>query len=136
MLSLHSCVPESYLHNLILEFWQEEVHNLILLDGKGVQVDLLHALYLALLDETTKLRNGLPFFLLIFVRASASSYLLIRCTPLCCREKSRTSASTTSISTTAVSSVTSRSKTTAATRGSASARSISHIKSTLRFMNS
>ena len=32
----------SYLHNLILQLWQEEVDNLVLLDGQRVQVDLLH----------------------------------------------------------------------------------------------
>lgn len=38
---------EAYLHNLILELGQEEVDNLVLLDGQRVQVDLFHALDLA-----------------------------------------------------------------------------------------
>lgn len=54
---------DPYLHNLILELGEEEVHNLELLDGQRVQVDLLHRGNLAGLDETTELGNGLPFLL-------------------------------------------------------------------------
>ena len=39
-----------YLHNLILQFGQEEVDDLILLDGQRVEVDLLHTLYLSKLN--------------------------------------------------------------------------------------
>ena len=35
------------LHHLVLELGQELVHNLVLLDGQRVQVDLLHAVDLA-----------------------------------------------------------------------------------------
>lgn len=49
------------LHDLILELRQEEVDNLVLLDGQRVQVDLLHAGDLAGLDETAELGDGLPF---------------------------------------------------------------------------
>jgi hypothetical protein len=49
-----------YLHNLILELGQEEVHDLVLLNGQRVEVDLLHAGDLASLDETAELGHGLP----------------------------------------------------------------------------
>jgi hypothetical protein len=54
----------AHLHNLILELGQEEVNNLVLLDGQGVQVDLLHALDLASLHQTAELGDGLPLLLL------------------------------------------------------------------------
>jgi len=54
-----------YLHDLIFQFWEKEVNNLVLLDGQRVKVDFLHALYLSCLDKTTKLGDWLPFFLLI-----------------------------------------------------------------------
>jgi hypothetical protein len=53
----------SYLHDLILELRQEPVDDLIFLDGKGVQIDLFHALNLACLDETAEFGDGLPFLL-------------------------------------------------------------------------
>ena len=70
------------LHDLILELGEEEVDNLVLLDGERVEVavkllvaascdlgescdvHLLHALDLAGLYETTELGDGLPFLLL------------------------------------------------------------------------
>ena len=48
------------LHDLILELGQEEVDNLVLLDGQGEEVDLLHGLDLAILDETAELGDGDP----------------------------------------------------------------------------
>lgn len=66
-------IPSTYLHNLILQFWQEEVDDLVLLDGERVQVDLLHGLDLALLHQTTELGNWLPFLLLILVCAPTRS---------------------------------------------------------------
>jgi len=62
------CLP--YLHDLVLQLGQEEIHNLVLLDGEGMQVDLLHALNLAGLDESTELGDWLP--LLLFLVASSS----------------------------------------------------------------
>lgn len=62
-----------YLHDLILELGEEEVHNLVLLDGERVQVDLLHGLDLASLDETAKLGNWLPLLLLVLVGATAGT---------------------------------------------------------------
>ena len=51
------------LHNFILEFGEEVVDNLVFLDGKGEEVDLLHGLDLAILYETTELGDGSPNFL-------------------------------------------------------------------------
>lgn len=62
----------THLHDLVLELRQEEVHDLVLLDRQGVEVDLLHALDLAGLYETTELGDGLPF-LLVALRAAASA---------------------------------------------------------------
>jgi hypothetical protein len=61
------------LHNLILELWQEEVDNLVLLDWERVKVDLLHGLDLSSLDETAELGNWLPLLLLALSGATASS---------------------------------------------------------------
>ena len=61
------------LHDLILELWKEEVDDLVLLDGEGVKVDLLHGLDLASLDETAKLGNWLPLLLLVLVGTTAST---------------------------------------------------------------
>lgn len=62
-----------YLHDLILELGEEEVHNLVLLDGQRVEVDLLHAGDLAGLDETTELGDGLPFLLLLLAAATTTT---------------------------------------------------------------
>jgi hypothetical protein len=48
------------LHNLILELRKEVVNNLVFLDGKREEVDLLNGLDLSILDETTELGNGNP----------------------------------------------------------------------------
>jgi hypothetical protein len=48
------------LHNLILELGKEVVNNLVFLDGKREEVDLLNSLDLSVLDETTELGNGDP----------------------------------------------------------------------------
>ena len=62
----------SHLHDLILQL-QEVVDNLVLLDGQGVQVDLLHALDLAGLDETAELGDGLPLLLLRLAAATSTA---------------------------------------------------------------
>lgn len=62
-----------YLHDLVLELGQEEVDDLVLLDGQGVQVDLLHALDLASLDQTAQLGDGLPLLLLALAAATATA---------------------------------------------------------------
>jgi hypothetical protein len=62
----------THLHDLILELGQEEVDNLVFLDRKGVKVDLLHALDLAGLHQTTELGHGLPLFL-VALRASTAT---------------------------------------------------------------
>lgn len=66
-------VDLSYLHNLILQLGEEEVHNLELLDGQRVQVDLLHAGDLAGLDETAELGDGLPLLLLLLSTTTATA---------------------------------------------------------------
>lgn len=48
------------LHDLILELGQEEVDNLVLLDGEREEVDLLHGLDLAILYETAELGDWDP----------------------------------------------------------------------------
>ena len=48
------------LHDLILELGEEGVNDLVLLDGKGEEVDLLNGLDLAVLYETTELGDGNP----------------------------------------------------------------------------
>jgi len=57
------------LHNLILQLRQEEIHNLVLLDGQRMQIDLLHGLDLPLLHQPTQLGDRLPLLLLVLVRA-------------------------------------------------------------------
>jgi hypothetical protein len=48
------------LHNLILKLGKEVVNDLVFLDGKREEVDLLNGLDLAILDKTTELSNGDP----------------------------------------------------------------------------
>lgn len=67
------CCGVSDLHDLVLELWQKEVDDLVLLDRQRVQVDLLHALDLAGLDETTELGDRLPLLLVALCAASTSS---------------------------------------------------------------
>lgn len=62
-----------YLHDLVLELGQEEVDDLVLLDGERVQVDLLHALNLASLYQTAELGDGLPLLLLALSAATATA---------------------------------------------------------------
>ena len=102
----------AYLHNLILELGQEEVYNLVLLDGQRVQVDLLHRLDLSILDETAELGDWLPFLLLVLVGTTTRS------------STSTTTASVTSVSST----VAARSESTAASSSSASG-CVSHVES-------
>lgn len=61
------------LHDLVLELGQEEVDDLVLLDGQGVQVDLLHALDLASLYQTAELGHGLPLLLLALAAATSTA---------------------------------------------------------------
>lgn len=63
----------AHLHDLILELGEEVIHDLVLLDGERVEVDLLHALNLAGLDETTELGDGLPLLLVVLVAAATST---------------------------------------------------------------
>lgn len=63
----------SHLHDLILELGQEVVDNLKLLDGQRMQVDLLHAVDLAGLDQTAKLGHGLPLLLLALAASSSTA---------------------------------------------------------------
>ena len=69
----HRILELAYLHNLILQLWQEEVHDLVLLDRQRVQVYFLHGLDLSFLHKTTKLGNWLPFLLLVLVGAATRS---------------------------------------------------------------
>ena len=63
----------SHLHDLVLESGQEEVDDLVLLDGERVEVDLLHGLDLAGLHETTELGHGLPLLLLALCAATGAT---------------------------------------------------------------
>jgi len=63
----------AYLHDLVLKLWQEEINDLEFLDGQGVQVDFLHALDLASLDQPTKFRDRLPLLLLRLIATTARS---------------------------------------------------------------
>jgi len=58
------------LHDLILQFGEEEVNNLILLDGEREQVDLFNGLDLAILNEATELGNGDPLLVLVITTAT------------------------------------------------------------------
>lgn len=53
----------SHLHDLVLQLGEKVVDDLVLLDGKRVQVDLLHACDLSSLDKSTQLGDWLPFLL-------------------------------------------------------------------------
>lgn len=95
----------AYLHDFVLQLWQEPINNLILFDGKRMQVDLLHRLNLASFHESAKLGDWLPF---LFVRLVT------------------TSAGTSSTSTASAASISSTSITKAAS-ASASTSCVSHV---------
>jgi len=61
------------LHNLILQFGKEVVNNLILLDGKREQVDLLNGLDLAILDEATQFGDRDPLLVLVVATAAVAT---------------------------------------------------------------
>jgi len=61
------------LHDLVLEFGEEEVDDLEFLDGEREKVDLLHRLDLAILDETAEFGDRDPLLLLIFAASTAGS---------------------------------------------------------------
>jgi hypothetical protein len=63
----------SHLHDLVLEGGEEEVDDLVLLDGQGVEVDLLHGLDLAGLHKATELGHGLPLLLLALCAATGAT---------------------------------------------------------------
>jgi hypothetical protein len=63
----------SHLHDLVLEGGKEEVDDLVLLDGQGVKVDLLHGLDLAGLHKATELGHGLPLLLLALCAATGAT---------------------------------------------------------------
>ena len=48
------------LHDLVLEFWEEKVDNLVLLDWEREEVDFLHRLDLSILHEAAKFCDGSP----------------------------------------------------------------------------
>jgi hypothetical protein len=60
-------------HDLVLEGREEEVNDLVLLDGEREQEDLLHGLDLAVLDETTELGNGNPLLVLVLASTAAGA---------------------------------------------------------------
>lgn len=88
----------SYLHDLVLELGQEEVDDLVLLDGKRVQVDLLHALDLASLHQTAQLGDGLPLFLLALAAATTTAATTTAATITTSTVAEATAGSTTSVS--------------------------------------
>jgi hypothetical protein len=62
------------LHDLILQLTgKEEINDLVLLDGDGVEVDLLELLDLTLLDESAKLGNGNPALFLLGLSATTTA---------------------------------------------------------------
>lgn len=91
-------VVEAYLHNLILELGQEEVDNLVLLDGQRVQVDLLHALNLAGLYQTAQFGDGLPLLLLALAAATTTATTTTATTITTSTVAEATAGSTTSVS--------------------------------------
>ena len=48
------------LHDLIFEFWEEKVDDLVLLDWEREEVDFLHRFDRPVLHETAKFRDGSP----------------------------------------------------------------------------
>lgn len=61
------------LHDLIFELGEEEIDDLVLLDGKREEVDLLHGLDLAVLHETAELGDGDPLLLLVPATTTAGT---------------------------------------------------------------
>merc|ERR1712066_1227220 len=62
------------LENLVLEGWaQEQVNDLVLLNGQREEVDLLQRLDLAVLHQTSQLGHGNPFLLLLAPATSTTT---------------------------------------------------------------
>ena len=61
------------LHNLILHLGEEQVNDLVLLDGQREKVDVLNGLDLAIPGEAAELGDGDPSLLLISTTATASA---------------------------------------------------------------
>lgn len=51
------------LHALVLELWQKEVDNLVLLDGQREEIDLLDRTDVSVGNETAQLGDGHPLLL-------------------------------------------------------------------------
>jgi hypothetical protein len=93
----------SYLHDLVLELGKEVVDNLVLLDGEGVQVDLLHALDLAALHETAELGDGHPFLVAVLGTTTSATSASTATTSVAATIASGTKPSTGTASVTSVS---------------------------------
>jgi hypothetical protein len=85
----------AYLHDLVLQLRQEEVHDLVLLDGQRVKVDFLHALDFASLDEPTQLGDGLPLFLLALAATAPAPSTSATTAPISTAVSARAESSTT-----------------------------------------
>lgn len=64
---------EAYLHDLILQLGQEEINNLVLFDRQRVEVDLLHALDLSKLNQSSEFGNRLPLLLVVLGAPAGSA---------------------------------------------------------------
>lgn len=60
-----------------LELGKEDVDDLVLLDGKGEEVDLLNRLDLSILYETSEFGNGDPNQIQTFPRQLSSSHAVV-----------------------------------------------------------
>jgi len=104
---------KTHLHDLILEFGEEVVHNLKLLDGQGVQINLLHVANLASLDKPAELGDGLPFFLVVLATSATTASSSTSSTAAVTASSSESTATIT----TSAASAASRSSTTSVSHG-------------------
>jgi len=88
----------SHLHDLILELGEESINNLVLLDGERVEVDLLHAVNLAGLDETAELRHRLPLLLLALTTTASTATTTTATTVSASGSETTATGSTTTVS--------------------------------------
>ncbi|RKP12624.1 hypothetical protein BJ684DRAFT_16907, partial [Piptocephalis cylindrospora] len=76
---------------------EEVVNDLVLLDGKGEEVDLLDGANLALANETAELGNGNPFLVVVLTSAASTATTATAATTVSTASTSETAASAATI---------------------------------------
>ena len=71
--SLSLFLDRHNLHHLILQLGEEEIDDLVFLDGEGEEVDFFHRFDFSIFDETSEFGDWLPFFFFVSAASTAGS---------------------------------------------------------------